>query len=289
MSKMNFKILGLFIFIILSWSIAWPINKVGLEYLSPGWYTAIRLVIGTATMFLVVIALGKFSIPSRKEYPLIIIIGLLQIAIYILLANFGLAYLPAGRASLLAYTTPLWVMPAATFFFKEESSFIKWIGFALGIGGLLVLLNPWQMQWSDKYVVFGSAMLLLASFCWAVSMLCARYMQWNKSPLELIPWQLLVGTIPIVIYAAIKEPLVFHMSTPLTLSLIYTGILVTGISYWSGLVINKELPTTIVSIGFLLVPVFSLIVSNVYLHEVINFSTFAAMSMIIAGLLCVVV
>lgn len=288
--KINFKILGLFIFIVISWSMAWPINKVGLEYMSPVWYTAIRLLIGTATMMAVVIAIGKFSLPDRKDYPLIVIIGLLQISIYILLANFGLAYLPAGRSSLLAYTTPLWVMPAATFFFKEESSFLRWVGFALGVGGLLVLLNPWQMQWTNMNVIFGSAMLLLASLCWAISMLCARYMQWNKSPLELIPWQLLVGTIPVLIYACIKEPVIsYTISTPLVLSLVYTGILVTGLSYWSGLVINKELPTTIVSIGFLLVPVFSLMFSSFYLHEVINFSTAAAMTMIFVGLLCVVV
>lgn len=290
MNKINFKILGLFLFIVISWSLAWPINKIGLSYVSPVWYTAIRLLIGTLTMMCVVIAIGKFRIPSVKDLPLILIIGLLQISIYILLANFGLAYLPAGRSSLLAYTTPLWVMPAATFFFKEESSFLRWVGFFLGLGGLCVLLNPWEMQWSDHNILFGSGMLLLASLCWAISMLCARYMQWNKSPLELIPWQLLVGTVPILIYAIVKEPIVvIHFSQPLVLSLIYTGILVTGLSYWSGLVINKELPTTVVSIGFLLVPVFSLIFSAAYMHEVISISTAAAICMIFTGLVCVAV
>lgn len=290
MHKVNLKILGLFLFIVISWSLAWPINKIGLDYISPTWYTAIRLLIGTLTMMLVVIAIGKFRVPSVRDLPLIFIIGLLQISIYILLANFGLEYLPAGRSSLLAYTTPLWVMPAATFFFNEESSFIRWVGFFLGLGGLCVLLNPWEMEWTNHHIIFGSAMLLLASLCWAISMLCARYMRWNKSPLELIPWQLLVGTIPILVYAIINEPIVvIHFSQPLILSLVYTGILVTGLSYWSGLVINKELPTTIVSIGFLLVPVFSLIFSAAYMHEVVSFSTAAAIVMIFSGLVCVVI
>jgi len=290
MRKFNYRILSLFVFIILSWGMAWPVNKIGLSYMSPLWYTAIRLVVGTATMMILVIALRKFTWPKPKDLPLIVIIGLLQISIYILLANIGLAYLPAGRSSLLAYTTPLWIMPAATLFFKEEAGLLRWLGFFLGIGGLLILLSPWEMNWSDRNVIFGSAMLLLASLCWAISMLCARYMQWTKSPLELIPWQLLVGTLPILIFAFIKEPAVSIVwNSSLILSLVYTGILVTGLSYWSGLVVNKELPTIIVSLGFLIVPVFSLMVSSFFMHEVVSISTAAAMISILLGLICVVV
>lgn len=290
MRSINYRIIGLFVFIILSWGLAWPVNKIGLLYMSPLWYTATRLIVGTITMMIFVIAIRKFSLPRPKDYPLIAIIGLLQISIYILLANIGLAYLPAGRASLLAYTTPLWVMPAATFFFKEKAGWLRWLGFCLGIAGLLMLLNPREINWSDVHVLFGSAMLLLASLCWAISMLCARYMHWTKSPLELIPWQLLIGTLPILIFACIKEPAAtVTWNMPLLLSLVYTGILVTGLSYWSGVVINKELPTIIVSLGFLLVPVFSLTISALFMHEVITLTMAAAMIFILLGLVCVVI
>jgi drug/metabolite transporter (DMT)-like permease len=288
--KINYRILGLFVFIILSWGLGWPANKVGLAYASPVWYTAIRLLVGTATMMVFVGAVGKLKIPQVKDIPLILIIGLLQISIYILLANIGLAYLPAGRSSLLAYTTPLWVMPMAVFLFHEEAGLARWLGFGLGLGGLTILLSPWELNWSDANVIFGASMLLLASLCWAVSMMAVRYMKWTKTPLELIPWQLLVGAIPILISAMIKEPsptIVWNM--PLMLSLVYTGFLVTGLSYWSGVIINKELPTIIVSLGFLLVPVFSLTISGIFLHEQITMPTIAAMLMIIAGLACVVV
>lgn len=285
----NLRILFLFIFIIFSWGLAWPVNKIGLEYMSPTWYTAIRLVIGTVTMMLLVIALGKFSLPKRKDFPLIFIIGLLQISVYILLANIGLKYLPAGRSSLLAYTTPLWVMPAATLIFHEKTGRLRWFGFLLGIAGLTILLSPWEMNWLDKNVVFGAIMLLLASLCWAISMLCARYMHWTKSPLELIPWQLLIGTLPIIALAWINEPFVaIHWNTTLVLSLAYTGALVTGLSYWSGLVVNKELPTLVVSLGFLLVPVVSMLSSAAYLHETMTMPTILAMILIISGICCVV-
>lgn len=285
----NPHILILFCFIVLTWGLGWPVNKIGLEYLSPLWYTVSRLVLGTITMFIIVLSIKKFSIPDRGDIPLILIIGFLQISFYLLLANLGLSTLPAGRSSLLAYTTPLWIMPIATFFLGEETGLFRWIGFTLAVTGLMILLSPWQMDWSNPSIIFGSAMLLLASLCWAISMVCVRYMKWSKSPLELIPWQLLLGTLPILIYAWIKEPLPsIHWNVPLALSLFYTGALVTGLSYWAGIVINKALPTIVVSLGFLLVPVLSLIVSAIFMHESITFATAGAMLLILVGLAFVV-
>lgn len=286
----DYRIFGLFMFIVLSWGLSWPITKIGLTYMSPLWYTAFRLIVGTATMMTLVILLKKFTLPKKRDLPIILIIGLLDISFYILLANIGLAYLPAGHSSLLAYTTPLWIMPIATLFFKEQANWMRWLGFILGIGGLLVLMSPWELNWSDHNVIFGSLMLLLASLCWAVSMLCVRYMRWTKPPLELIPWQLLIGTLPILVFALIKEPAIAPAwNTPLILSLVYSGALVTGVSYWSGVVINKALPTTVVSLGFLLVPVFSLAVSAGFMHEIIQAPTIIAMGLILLGLVCVVV
>lgn len=241
-------------------------------------------------MMLLVIAFNKFTLPKREDLPLILVIGFLQISLYLLLTNIGLAYLPPGRASMLAYTTPLWVMPIAILFFQEKPGPLKWLGLLLGSGGLILLLNPQQLNWSDKHILFGTGMLLLASLSWAVAMLCTRYMKWNKSPFELIPWQLLIGTIPVVLLAWAKEPTITIVwNSALVLSLVYTGALVTGISYWSGVVINKELPTLVVSLGFLVVPVLSVLFSAVFMHEAISVATASAMALILLGLGCVVV
>jgi drug/metabolite transporter (DMT)-like permease len=290
MTTSNLRILCLFVFIVLTWGLAWPINKIGLQYMSPLWYTTTRLLIGACAMLGIVVATNNFMLPERKDIPLILIIGLLQISIYILLTNIGLAYLPAGRSSLIAYTTPLWIMPVATLFFKEEAGLLKWLGFFLAIVGLVILMDPWQLHWTDRNILLGTGALLLASLCWAISIICVRYMEWNKSPLQLMPWQLLTGAIPLLFYALMKEPnMQVTWNAPLFLSLIYTGVLVTGISYWCAIIVNKALPAIVLSLGFLIVPVFSFAVSAIYLKETINTPTILAMTLIIVGLGFVVV
>mgnify|MGYP003574930590 CR=1 FL=1 len=278
----------LFGFLIVSWSIAWPISKIGLQFMSPLWFTSARLLVGTTTMMGFVLATKKFAIPKAQDLGLILAVGLLQISCYILLSSIGLSYLPAGQAALLAYTTPLWVMPIATLIFREDTGLLKWAGFFLGMGGLFLLLCPWQLNWHDRHIIYGSLFLLLASFSWGISIICIRYMHWHKSPLELIPWQLLIGTIPVLLFTTFKEP--FPMVTwngSLILSLLYTGVLITGISYWGGVVVNKRLPAIMVSLGFLAVPVFSLLLSVTFLHETISLLMMLSMLSILLGVTCV--
>jgi drug/metabolite transporter (DMT)-like permease len=285
MKRFNIRVFMLFVFVVFSWGLAWPINKIGLQYMSPLWYTTVRLIVGTASMMIICLFLKKLSLPKREDWPLILTLGLLQIGAYVLLANVGLRYLPAGKSSLLAYTTPLWVMPIATLFFHEESGVLRWTGFSIAIVGLTLLIEPWKLNWSDYHIIIGSSALLLASFCWAISMFCVRHLRWTKSPLELISWQLLAGTLPVFAFAVIYEPVPsFTWNYTLLLSLFYTGVIVTGISYWLGVIINKELPTIIVSLGFLSVPVLSFIVSAIFMGEVINLYVITAAGLILAGL-----
>jgi drug/metabolite transporter (DMT)-like permease len=98
-----------------------------------------------------------------------------------------------------------------------------------------------------------------------------------------------MGAIPVLIFAWIKEPSVtVTWNLPLVLSLIYTGIIVTGLSYWVGVIVNKELPTIVVSLGFLIVPVFSFAISVIFMGEVINLPTGIACGLILLGLMFVV-
>jgi drug/metabolite transporter (DMT)-like permease len=285
MKKINYPIFSLFLIIVFSWGLAWPINKIGLMYMTPLWYTAARLVTGTISMLLLSLILNKFSLPERRDIPLILVIGWLQIGIYILLTNVGLAYIPAGRSALLAYTTPLWVMPIATLFFHEKSGMLRWLGFLTAVTGLIILMSPWELDWTDFHILLGVGALLLASLSWAISMFCVRHMRWTKSPLELITWQLLAGAIPVMLFAWFKEPAPSIIwNNALIASLVYTGVLVTGVSYWLGVIINKALPPLVLSLGFLIVPVISLTVSAIYMHEILNLPTIIAAALILMGL-----
>ncbi len=193
--NINLRIYLLIFLLIIIWGLCWPINKIGLAFIPPIWYAAFRLLIGAISLFIVVFLQKKFVIPQRRDLPIVVTFGVLQMALFLSLITIGVHYVNAGRSAMLVYTTPIWVTPLAILFFHEKLTVYKAAGFILGMLGILLLFSPQGIDWSNKTILLGNGILLLAALCWAVSILCARNMTWYRTPLELVPWQLLIGTV----------------------------------------------------------------------------------------------
>ena len=71
--------------------------------------------------------------------------------------------------AILADSSPLWVLPGAVLLFGERLTRWKLPGMILGIGGLIVLLNPASIDWSNRNVLLGNFLLLIAAGVWAVA------------------------------------------------------------------------------------------------------------------------
>lgn len=278
----------LLIITILIWGLSWPINKIGLKYIYPIWFATFRLLIGTIALFILVGLTGKLKIPKRRDLPIIFVLGIFQMGLFLLLINIALLYVGAGRSAILAYTTPLWVMPIAIVFFHEQSTVLKWLGFILGMSGIIILFSPWSFDFSDYHALVGNCFLLSAALCTAIAILCARNMRWYSPPLELLPWQLLVGTIPVLLLALYIDPYpVIQWNSSLIICVLYTSIFATAFGYWGIIMISKELPSITVSLALLGVPASGLFFSALLLHEPITLSIVTAGLLIVGGLVCV--
>ncbi|HIE68884.1 MAG TPA: glycosyltransferase, partial [Planctomycetes bacterium] len=99
--------------VVVLWGANWPIMKVGLESISPLWFGGLRMVIGAAVLFALLAVIGRFRLPPRQDWPVVLSVGLLHMTFTTALMYIGLTYVEAGRAALLSYTTPLWVAPLA--------------------------------------------------------------------------------------------------------------------------------------------------------------------------------
>ena len=279
----------LLVSIVLIWGLSWPVNKLGLEFIPPFWFAALRLLIGTTAMFFILIVLNKLIIPTKKDLPLILCMGFFQIGFFILFINLALAIEPSGTSAILVYSTPLWVTPMAIFFFKEANRWLKWLGFILGIIGVLIMLNPEEIDWSNPGVLLAMTYLMCASIAMSISILCARYMTWHHTPLELIPWQLLLASIILVLVALKMDPTpTIHLNVTSIACLLYTGILATAFGFFGMSKLSKELPATLTSICFLGVPVSGVMFSVIMLHESVGVYKILAMIFILSGLICVV-
>src|SRR5688572_16227659 len=81
-------------------------------------------------------------LPGAAALPVVLSVGLLQMATPTALMLFTLPLVDAGRASLLAFTHPLWVAPLAAMARGERLDARAAAGLAFGMAGLAVLFNP---------------------------------------------------------------------------------------------------------------------------------------------------
>jgi len=271
--------------IMVLWGANWPVMKVGLQLMPPFTFAAWRLGLGCATLFLVAAVAGQLRLPSRHDRPIVAWVGLLQMAAFLLLINFALQHVPAGRSAILSYTTPLWVVPLALLFLGERLDRAKAAGLALGLAGIAVMFNPLALDWSDGSVLLGNGLLMLAALAWAINIVQVRGHRWEGTPLSLGPWQMLVAAAVVVPVALLAEAgRETDWSWELALVLFYNGPVCTGLGFWAMVTATRALPAVTTSLGSLGVPVVGLLLSALALGEPLTATNLGGLALIGAGL-----
>lgn len=269
---------------ILIWGTNWPIMKVGLTLIPPFWFAFLRVGLGCLTLFGALLLTGRLELPKRTDLPVIVSVGFLQIAAFLVIINLAVPAVGAGRSSILAYTTPLWVVPGAILLLGERLRKLKLLGLLLGLVGVAILFNPTAVDWSDVDQRRGNLLLMLASLAWAVAILHVRSRRWQGSPLQLAPWQLLFA-LPILLLGALAfdPPWVPDLDWRLALLLLHNGVLATGLAYWGAFTVTRALPAMTTSLGFLGVPVIGVLSSALALGEPLTASVASGLLAILLG------
>jgi drug/metabolite transporter (DMT)-like permease len=225
-------------------------------------------------------------VPSRADLPVVASVALLHMTGFTLLGTIGLGIVDAGRTVVLAYTTPLWVVPGAALFLGERLTARRGLGVAIGLLGLAVLFNPAAIDWRDARALGGNAIILAAALLWAASILHVRGHRWRATPFQLVPWQMLLAAL---LLTAIAAPL----GTPpdparwdaLTAALVlFVALPGTALAYWAVAVASRYLPAVTTSLGLLATPVVGIAVSAAALGEPLTVSLLVAVAMILGGI-----
>lgn len=271
--------------VVLSWGLNWPVTKLIVEHVPALWTTAIRCWIACVALAAILIASGKLVLPPRGDMPVVWSIALLHMVLFSALVATGLKFVPAGKAIVLGYTTPLWVALAAPLLLGERSSTRQRLGVALGLLGIVTMLSPWTLDWGDADFLLGSGCILLAAACWAANILYARSHRWIASPFQLLLWQTLVAATVLTISALLVEGIPNVTWTPRLLGLfLYGGLIGTALAYWAMSVVNKSLPAVSTAIGVTATPVVGVACATLALGERLDASLLVAAVLIVSGI-----
>ncbi|MBJ7536714.1 DMT family transporter [Marinomonas transparens] len=258
----------LLVIAIFIWGANWPMMKYGLNFVGPLWFSALRFLTGCLCLFAIQIWLGQLKLPSKQDLPLVMSVGLIQMMLFTALGAIAMTQIDAGRSAILAYTTPLWVTPAAVLLFGERLSRSEKIGFISGVIGIVVLLNPASLNFHSLEDILPYAMLLGGSLCWASCILHLKYSNSKATVYQLAPWQMLLAAIPLCTLAAWSEgPLHISQIKEFSLVLLFVGPLATAFCFVAVNTASRWLSSTNMSFSMLGVPVVGLVLSLIVLNE----------------------
>jgi drug/metabolite transporter (DMT)-like permease len=271
--------------VVVAWGLTWPVNKVILKFLSPLWAVTLRTAIAAVALVAVAWLGGRLVRPPRGDLPVLLSITLLHIVGFSLLSSWGLVLVPAGRSVVLAYTTPLWVIPGAWLFLGERLTRRRAAGVAIGLLGLLTLFNPLGLDWGDHEVILGHLAIVAAAMLWAGSILHIRGHRWRSTPFVLLPWETMLATGILAVFALTLSDGLPEVTwtLPLILLVLYAGIPGSALAYWAVAMASRNLPAVTTSLGLLATPVVSVIASTVFLGEPLTPTLMVAVVLILGG------
>jgi drug/metabolite transporter (DMT)-like permease len=275
----------LFAVVVLAWGFNWPVTKSMVQSVPPLWTAALRCLVASVVLLALLWGQGNLVVPRRGDLPVVFGIALPHMVAFSGLVAIGIQFVPAGRAIVLGYTTPLWVIPAARLFLGEPITRYHLAGGAVAFTGLAIMFNPASFDWSDGRSLLGNGLLLLAAACWAVSIVYVRAHRWISTPFQLVFWETLLASGLLALLALFFDGVPEVEWTPrLVLLLLYGGICGSALAYWAIAVVNRSLPAAVTSLGLLATPVVGTLAAALALGEPVTLTLLGAMTLIIGGI-----
>jgi drug/metabolite transporter (DMT)-like permease len=277
-------IYALLALVVLILGLNWPVMATGVKSVAPIWMGALR--IGTATVLMVTVALARRTLvpPPRRDLPMVGSMAFFRLAAVSVLVFSALELVPAGRSSVVVWTSSLWTVPIAAIFLGERMTPARWFGLSLGLAGVLALFEPWGFDWSDTGVAVGHALLILAAITNAATAVHIRGHRWSIAPLDSMPWQLMAATLILVgLGFAVEGPPVIDWTPQLVWVVLYQGLIATGIAFWVQIVILRNLSAVSTNLTLMAVPVVGVVSSAIVLNEDVTTSLVLGLILVITG------
>lgn len=206
---------------------------------------------------------------------------------WMVFSAYGVSQMPAGRASIIAFTMPLWATLIAAYVLGEPITMTKVAGLLLGLLGLGLLIGPDLLIL--KRAPVGAFFMLSAAISWAIGTVLLKKITWQLPTLSNIAWQLLLSSIPVTLVAALSEPLpdLTALSGPVVIALVYIFLFPMSFCQWAYFKTVGLLPASIAAIGTLMVPVIGVYSSYLILDEKVGIADLLALLLVLSALVLV--
>jgi drug/metabolite transporter (DMT)-like permease len=277
---------GIFLLITLSlfWGLAWPAIKISVSEIPPWTFRSYCLVLSGIGILILAKANGfKLKLPLHELKPLCLV-ALFNITGWHLFSAHGVLRMNASRAVIIGFTMPLWATILSAVLLKERIRPIRLFALGIGLGGLALLI--WPELDAVGATPLGAVFMLGAAVSWATGTVLIKRTDWDTPTTVLTGWQLLLGSIPVVMGALLLEPLGVSLNVSASAIFALTYIIFFPMIYchWAYFTLVRIFPASIAAISTLAIPVVGVFSSTLILNEPVGISEIVALLLVVTAL-----
>ena len=275
----------------LLWGSATPAIKIGYEWFgiaaddvaSRILFAGVRFVIaGILTAIFGSLIAGKPLFPQKNSWGMIFKLGMVQTVFQYIFFYMGLAYTTGVKSAIInGSQTFIAIVLACLIFRYEKLTLQKFLGCLIGFAGVIVInFDPSGL--TGGFTFQGEGAILIAAIAYALSSALVKSYSQKENPVVLSGYQFIFGGIIMTIVGALMGGKLTGWSFSSVLLLLYLA-LISSVAYSVWGILLKYNPVGKVAIYSFTNPIFSVLLSFIFLHET---SSFGPELMIALGLVC---
>lgn len=268
------------------WGGMYVVSKVVLDVIPPFALLSIRLLMGAATLGLIIYFRKNKTEFTREQFWKSLWVGFVGYGISLGFQFVGTKLSTASNGSLVTSATPAFVLIFAPFLLGEKTTPRRIIALVVSTLGVLAVINPRNAELSPT-LFWGNMSLLSAALTWALYSVLVRKVSQSGDLLTSSAVMLLGGLPSSIAFGLweINTQGVGVITPGIIGGLLFLGIISTAIAMFLWNYAFAELPAAVASLTFFAQPVVGTLLGWFFLSETITPLFLAGGALISAGIL----
>jgi drug/metabolite transporter (DMT)-like permease len=272
---------------ILIWGVNFAVVKRALDVFEPLGFNALRYLLASVFVLVVLGARGKLSLPAREDLPRIVILGLIGNLVYQMAFILGLERTRAGNASLLLALVPVFIL-LLTRRSEPGQGRSVWVGVILSVVGVAMVSGS-ALRVEGVTTLTGDLLLLGAAVVWALYTVGTRALIIRYGSVRATAWTLWVGGLGIFLAGipSLARQEWQQVSALAWAGLFYSAFLSIGLAYLLWYRGVERIGGARTALYSNLTPVVAVITGWVWLGEALTPVGMAGAALVLVGLMSV--
>ena len=267
----------------LIWASAFFNIKIATESFGPITISLLRVFFGSIPVLIICfykkIVIEAFS----KDWYWFMLIGFINLVVPFFLISYGVKSVQSNLAAILMSTTPLSSTILGHYYTKNEKfNLKKTLGILIGFAGIIYLFSDNILIDENNFI--SALLILLGSTCYVIGGVLTLKISKKKN--ENVTGSILIWAIIILIPLTLifEKPWNITPSIESTISVIYLGIVPTGIAWLLRFRILKKNGLIFQSQVSYLIPIFGIMLGYIFLKELITYKVLVSLLAVVVGI-----